>query len=85
MGRGDLIPPREQGHECFLHDSGMMDNLVRCPLGIWKLDFLPLLGSGRHPSALFPWLGVEGSRNPETCGTVAGWQGWSQPRSSLPA
>lgn len=41
---GDLALPQEQGHECFLHDTGMLDNLVPCPLweaGSW-ISFLCL-------------------------------------------
>lgn len=47
-------------------DAGQSGSLF--PLGSWKLDFLPLLGSGRGPLAMLPWLGVEGSRSPETRG-----------------
>lgn len=28
-----------QGHECFLHDAGLMISLVPSSLGLWKLRF----------------------------------------------
>lgn len=56
-------------------DAGQSGSLSS--LGSWKLDFLPLLGSGRGPLAMLPRLGVEGSRSPETCGM--------EPAQCLPA
>lgn len=50
--------------------------------GDLEAAFLPLLDEGGGSSAVLLQLGVEGSGSPETCGMVAGWQGWSQAGSS---
>lgn len=69
MGRGrpgsslEDTPSWEQGHECILHDTGMVDDLVPHPPWESGSCISSLLSESRGSSAVLLRLGVEGSGN----------------------